>query len=401
VIFSVILSVILSIGVCVSSGFAQDKSQSTAKKRVKRKVSKNVEEPVEKRVKRKVSKNVEEPVEKRVKRKVSKNVEEPVTKRVKRKVSKAVEAPVETLDTAASTTDPKDSVDEPSEMTKNASQDVVSAAVNQWARRARDTGLTPQEGTWSIGLFNPLKVQFAPTWGLEVHPIVALLSSPHVKLWHQWWSKSGMTLTGSYGFTTPSWSLQEAPPFGLAGYLSPTCLVRESEPERAPESCQRPGFDFVPQLGARLSGAQDTSVWTVEADIAVGIMVDGERSAPLDTYIPVDLAYAPTTHNYRAHLGARYAYKATNALSIQGGADLYITGQPDAEVAPERSPLALSGSASLDWSISPNFTLTLGAILWYADQRDFELVEDAEGFVTKESVNSLELYPTFDLIWRY
>ena len=342
-------------------------------------------------------------VEKRVKRKVSKNTDKPVKKRAKRMVSKDVTTSIIAQNAGPDDQHSEESSKDSSVLNADAQMDQASdvPSLEPWARRVRDTGLTPQEGSWSVGLFNPVKVQFAPRWGLEVHPIVALLSAPHIKLWHQWWSKRGMTLTGLYGFTTPSWSLQETPPFGLAGFLSPSCQVKEAEPERAPESCQRPGFDFAPQLGARLSGIQSASVWTVEADVAVGVMISGNRAAPLDTYIPVDLAYAPTTHQYRAHLGARYAYQFAHTLSLQGGVDLYLTGQPDAELAPERSPLTLGTSASFDWALTDHFTLTVGAILWYADQRGFELVKDAEGFVSKESVNSLELYPTFDLIWQY
>mgnify|MGYP000681095353 CR=1 FL=1 len=174
-----------------------------------------------------------------------------------------------------------------------------------------------------------------------------------------------------------------------------------AEPSRAPESCQRAGVDFAPQLGVRASGLGGSSVWTLEADIAFGVMISGERPAPLDTYTPVEVAYLPSSHLYRAHLGARHAMRVARPLIINIGADVYLGGQADGSATPERDPLIFSASASLDWAMTRHLTLTLGAILWSGDQRAFELVEDSEGFVTKESRRSYDLYPTFDLILRY
>lgn len=292
---------------------------------------------------------------------------------------------------------------EPTEIKANKAPSTKSdkRAKRALRRRVRDSALTTQVGRWSMGLFNPLRVQFARDWSAELHPLVALAVAPHAKLWHRWWSHDGITVSGLYGFTTPAWSLQQAPPLGLAGYFAPSCDVLAAEPSRAPESCQRAGVDFAPQLGVRASGLGAASVWTLEADIAAGLMISGDRPAPLDTYTPVEVAYLPSTHLYRAHIGARHSMRVARPLIINVGADLYLSGQADDAVTPERDPLIFSVNASLDWAMTRHLTLTLGAILWSGDQRAFELVEDSEGFVTKESLRSYDLYPTFDLIWRY
>ena len=265
----------------------------------------------------------------------------------------------------------------------------------------RGSGLTPDDGAWSVGIFNPLSVQFAADWGLETHPLVSLVIAPHLKLWHRWWSNEHMTLSGLYGFTTPSWSLQANPPRGLGGYFSPSCLVKEQEPDRAPTSCQRPGFDFVPQFGARLSTDLGDLVWTVEADLAMGLMLSGDRPAPLDTFTPVEVVFAPTTNHFRVHLGGKVGYALTESFSVRADLDIYMVGQPDPEIALERDPLIMAAALSIDWGVTDHLTLTAGAIAWYADQRAFELVEDQDGYVTKESVSSLDVYPTFDVIWHY
>jgi hypothetical protein len=265
----------------------------------------------------------------------------------------------------------------------------------------RDSGFRPRQGSWSIGLFNPLKIQVSDSWGIETFPVVSMLIAPHLKLWHQWWSNRRMNLQGMYGFSTPSWSLQKGIPLGLAGYLSPSCTVLDEEPNRAPNSCQRPGFDFVPQLGAKLSGAQHEGIWTIEADLAVGLMINGERTTPLDSYAPVELAYAPSTNLYRAHLGFKYAHLIHRRLSLNLGADLYVTGQADEAITPPKSPISVSSQLGLDWALTSHVSMTLGAVMWLSDQRAFELIEDEQGYVQKESVMSLDLFPTFDLMWHY
>ena len=265
----------------------------------------------------------------------------------------------------------------------------------------RDSALRPSKGSWSIGLFNPLKLQLNEQWMLESHPLVALFVAPNLKLWHHWWSNHEMTLQGLYGFTTPSWSLQRGLPFGLAGYLAPSCAVTETEPERAPESCRRPGFDLAPLFGARLSGRQAGGVWTVQGDLSVGLLISGERLIPLDSYAPVEMIFAPTSHQYRAHIGFSYAHPILTSLSMKLAADLYSIGQADETLTPNRSPLTVSSQLSIDWGVTQHLTLTAGVIAWLSDQRAFELIKDQNGFVTKTNVMSLDTFPTFDLIWHY
>ncbi len=265
----------------------------------------------------------------------------------------------------------------------------------------RDSALQPKSGSWSIGLFNPLKIQLNDQWALESHPLVALASSPHLKLWHHWWSNQQVSVQGLYGFTTPLWSLQQSPPWGLAGYFSPSCQVSEEEPGRAPRSCQRPGFDVAPIFGARVSGRQGSGVWTIQGDLTAGLMITGERPAPLDTYAPLEMAFTPTTNHYRAHVGFSYAQSVVRSLSVKLEADLYTVGQPNEELSPPKSPVTVSSQLSFDWAMSQHLSITLGVIAWLSDQRAFELVEDGSGFVSKEQVMSIDLFPTFDLMWHY
>ena len=265
----------------------------------------------------------------------------------------------------------------------------------------RDSAFAPRSGSWSLGVFNPLKIQINDKVGIETHPLVGLLIAPNLKVWHSLWSKNAMRLQGMYGFSTPSWSLQRNIPFGLASYLSPSCQVSEAEANRAPESCQRPGFDFVPQLGTRLSGAQGQGIWSIDVDLAYGLMISENRPAPLDSYAPVEIAYAPTTQHYRTHVGMKYSHMLHPRLALNLAADLYITGQADVELMPEKEPLSFSSQLSFDWATGEHTSLTFGAIIWVSDQRAFELVEDNQGFVKKESVMSLDIFPTMDFLWHY
>ena len=68
---------------------------------------------------------------------------------------------------------------------------------------------------------------------------------------------------------------------------------------------------------------------------------------------------------------------------------------------PEKEPLSFSSQLNFDWALSRHTSLTMGVIAWVSDQRAFDLVEDDQGFVKKEPVMSLDIFPTLDFMWHY
>ena len=266
----------------------------------------------------------------------------------------------------------------------------------------RESALTPPKGSWSIGLFNPLSIQLSKKMGLTLHPI-ALIAAPHFTLTHQWYQKGKYTLTGLYGLASPSWSLQHGLPFGVAGFFGPSCLVKEAEPTRG-DSCQKSGLGVTPKLGGRLSKARTRSVWTLEFDLAVGLLLSGDRPAPLQTHPPLEQLYSPLTNTYRAHIGGRFAYEVRSTLSLATELDLYWVGEPGSqgEVAgPAVSPITFSSYLGMDWMLTQHLTLTTGVMYWNSDQLSINFQETSDGYQQKVRVRSHDLWPTFDLIWSY
>jgi hypothetical protein len=267
---------------------------------------------------------------------------------------------------------------------------------------ARESALTPPKGSWSIGLFNPLSIQLSEKIGLTLHPL-AVLAAPHFTLTHQWYKRGKYTLTGLYGLASPSWSLQRGLPFGVAGFFGPLCLVEEAEPDRN-NSCQRSGLGVTPKIGATLSRKNAKSVWTFELDLAMGLLLSGDRPAPLHTHAPLEVLYSPLTNTYRMHVGGRYAHELTSTLSMATELDLYLVGAPSSRgqvAGPAVSPLTLSTYLGMDWMITHHFALTVGVMYWSSDQLSVEFQETSDGYQQKVRVRSHDFWPTFDLIWSY
>ncbi len=257
----------------------------------------------------------------------------------------------------------------------------------------RETSFAPAAGHWSVGVFNPLSIQISDDWSLRTHPL-AFLAAPHLEAQQSWITGDDWALRGVYGLAVPSWATQFEPPFGLRGYLAPLCLVSEAEPERGGK-CEQDGWVLAPKLGAQYSRGSRW-VLTVEADLAVGVLVSGERPRPLDTYAPLELLFAPMTHQYRAHAGARVSGLLSPQLVAMAEVDLYRVGAVDSQ-----SPWTFSLYAGLDWLFTRTFRATAGVIYWNDDQGAMVLTKDAGGFSRKEMVRSHDVYPTFDLIWAY
>jgi hypothetical protein len=278
----------------------------------------------------------------------------------------------------------------------------LGAPVSLTARplEERDSGITQPKGAWSVGLFNPLNWQVSERVGLEVHPL-AFFAAPHLTLSHQLSTHNGHHISALYGLSAPSWALKNSLPFGLRGYLGPSCLVSVAEPER--EGCQESGWGLSPLLGARWAHKQGPQVLTATLDVAVGVMLSGDRPTPLDTYAPVEVLFAPLTNTWRAHLGARAARRIADRLSLSLELNVWRTGEGPAlglEAEP-KSPWVLSAHAGADIALTAHLSATLGVIYYNSDQRATRYVLDSEGYAQQERVRSHDVWPTLDLMWSY
>lgn len=245
---------------------------------------------------------------------------------------------------------------------------------------ARDTADVGARNSWSVGVFNPLRWSIRDGVELEAQPLVALVS-PHVSvrvahLSGRW------RVAGEYGLGVPTFGMR------LLGDL----LFPSWDPET---SGDRIGWALVPSVGAVVSTGE-RGVFTARAQLAIGIPLGRNDANPLDAYAPVDLAFAPALTGLRARIGAQYDHPLTERLRLRGGADVWATG---ANPAPARSPLFLSAWAGLDVGVGASSRFTAGLRWFNSDQRRTRLVQDAEGFSTRQRVRSNDVFPTLDFIW--
>jgi hypothetical protein len=248
-------------------------------------------------------------------------------------------------------------------------------------------------GTWSIGVFNPLR--WVPTENLEVstHPLVAV-GSPNVlgrydlDLDPQW------TVAIEAGLSVP-WATFSSPlPLGLQGFFYPSCQVSTAEPERG-DTCREPTAHIVPRAGVVASFGTH-NVWTLRLDSAVGIPLGDEDVSPTDAWPYLDLLLAPVSTGHRSRLLLRYDHELTGWLRFDVEAAGLLVG---AGSDPERNPVVLYGHLGADLKTSAGTRLTLGVAYWNSDQHQRELTTDADGFSEWEDVRTHDLAPTIDFIW--
>lgn len=268
--------------------------------------------------------------------------------------------------------------------------------------RARDTAEVRSKGSWSMGIFNALI--YAPRDGFEidVNPLIFLVA-PNViaRVAHVAGGPGAWRVAGEYGLSVPSGGFHLTKPFGLQGDLVPSCKVSADNPSLI-GWCQAPGWAIVPRAGLVLSKGNgddskpDRSIFTAKADIAVGIVLAGERGTPLDAIPAIDLWTAPVYNKYRARIGVAYDLLLTDWLRTRIEANLYRVG--DAPDVP-RSPYTFSAHLGLDLAVGSASRFTLGAMYWNSDQHAIELGKNAAGKADYVPVRSNDFFPTIDFIW--
>jgi hypothetical protein len=268
---------------------------------------------------------------------------------------------------------------------------------------ARAGELEPQgtarvhDRSWmSVGVFAPLVWAPADRVELSVHPLL-WVSYPNAKVRVEHLRRGSLHLAGEYGQVFPSPALRLAPPLGLAGYLTPSCLVTKDDPTRAPGSCDRPGWHLVPSVGLIFTWG-DRHPLTAKLDVAAGIVLAGQRGAPLDTWAPLDLELAPVFNVFRVHLGVRYDRLLHRIWRLVGELHLWAVGPGP---APQRSPLVVSTYLGTELALGRYTRLSVGFHWYNSDQRRTQVVTDADGYGKRVKVRSNELRPGLDFIWAW
>ncbi|MCK6571419.1 hypothetical protein L6V77_10015 [Myxococcota bacterium] len=273
--------------------------------------------------------------------------------------------------------------------------------VGAWAEglSPRETAAVLPPGATEVAVFGPLRRGLSPRVEVSTHPLVAAFLAPNiaarVAVLHP--PDHDVSLSLEPTLSVPTMALTSPPPLGAEGYLTPTCAVDAAEPARAPDDCQRSGEVLAAGLGLTAT-LEAWAAWTARIDYTHGVLLTGERAAPLDAWAPVDLLLAPVYSTYRAHVGLRGDRAVTDWLRVALEAHLWRVGEGP---IPGRDPHTFGAHLGTDWATSARTRLTAGVFYWNSDQRRTRLVKDSEGFSRYERVRSHDVLPTLDFIIRF
>lgn len=272
---------------------------------------------------------------------------------------------------------------------------LLLAPSSSWAFDARDTADITEPNSYSVGIFNPFRLNLNERIALEAHPIFFFLA-PHMELHYAHLKQAnGWRVSSIWGLSVPSPAINTPFPLGLQGYFLPTCKVAKHDP-KLEKWCQKPGILAVPKAGVIASRGVH-HIWTLQVDFTMGLLLSGERPAPLDTYPMLDLLLAPIANRWRAHGSVRYDHQFVDWLRVSTEAHLYRVGENKDY---ERSPWTLSAHVGADIALSETLRLTLGIYYWNSDQKRVELVENNQGITQLHAIRSNDILPTIDLIWN-
>jgi hypothetical protein len=242
---------------------------------------------------------------------------------------------------------------------------------------ARDDALTPGRGTLSMGVFNPARYALTDNVELQVHPLVFLIA-PHTEVHVRLLRLAGWQFTGTYGLAVPALAMRL-----LQGYLFPSY-------ERSNASL---GFSLVPSMGLLAShGTRTGHVFTIKADIALGLPLIAGEARPLEAPAPLEMLFAPVLNDYRARVGVLYDRRLSDPWRARLYSDAFAHGlDDDHDRGGALAPFTFRAGGGLDVAVGSSGRLALGLVVW----NSFQHAVDADGHPQR----STDLLPTLDLIW--
>ncbi len=258
---------------------------------------------------------------------------------------------------------------------------------------ARDTADVGARGSWSVGVFNPLRIAVLDGLELQTHPLLFFVA-PHVDA-RLALVRSPLRLTAEAGLSMPTLAMRLT-----KGYLFPSWDTSENDI----------GWMLIPRAGLLLSGnVLERDVWTLRADAAFRIPLGPNSATPLNFFVtPLDLVLAAPLTGFRSRVGGAYDHAFNDRLRLRGELNLYVTGSQgnlfDAgrDVGPIAaiSPLVVTAHVGVDLAVFEHSRVTAGVLWANADQGATRVVTGADGFSERVRVRSNDFLPTVDFIWE-
>ncbi len=245
---------------------------------------------------------------------------------------------------------------------------------------ARDTA--KPVSSWSIGLFDPLRIALSPDVELSTHPVVFLAASPNAEL------KIAQPRADRWRFAT------------TVGFSVPTVAMRLTKGTLFPtwgDGGGRIGWFFVPSFGLLATREQGRHAMTLGLDTAIGLLAGPNDARPLDSYAPLDLLLAPALGGVRVHGHATLDHLIGDSVRARLGLDVWFVGHRENE--PPKSPWYLAARGNVDLRLSARTRLSLGVIAYDYDARRTEVRKDDSGRWQRVGVRSVDVFPTVDLVY--
>ena len=234
----------------------------------------------------------------------------------------------------------------------------------------RDSALLAPQGSWSVGVLEPLRYAVSDRVTLSAHPLLFALA-PNADAEVALGSVGAVALAGEAGASVPTLALRL-----LQGHLLPEWKT----------SGRKVGLSLVPHAGVRAShplGAP--GLLTLSADVAVGLTRPLGETQGLGAPAPLELLLAPALGGVRTRAGAlgEWALQPRLRLRVQGDVYHYDAGG---------SPWSTRVAAGVDVGVGAHGRLALGAQWWNSDQHAYD-------FASGEHHRSNDFVPTVDFIW--
>ncbi|MDP2275717.1 MAG: hypothetical protein Q8N23_25720 [Archangium sp.] len=268
-------------------------------------------------------------------------------------------------------------------------------------RPARDTADVGNRGSYSVGIFNPLRIAFHNRFELQANPLLFFVA-PHLDARFailkppvaEGQLPMGVRLTAEAGLLMPTFGMRL-----MKGFFFPTWATSPNDI----------GFMLIPRVGLLASGDFFTNdVLTVRIDGALRIPLGPNNATPMNSFLaPLEILFAAPLTGFCGRLGGAYDHAFGDRLRLRGEVNLYVTGQQgNLEVEGQNlgpvaaiSPFIFTAHLGLDIAVFQYSRITVGALFANYDQGATQVTTRADGFSERTRVRSNNILPTLDFIW--
>ena len=278
---------------------------------------------------------------------------------------------------------------------------LVASTAFATPRPARDTADVGNRGTYSVGIFNPLRIAFHNRFELQANPILFFVA-PHLDFRFAVLKPPvvngelpmGVRLTAEAGLLMPTFGMRL-----MKGFFFPSWATSPNDI----------GFMLIPRVGLVASGDFfTTDVLTVRIDGSLRIPLGPNNATPMNSFLaPLEILFAAPLTGFCGRLGGAYDHAFGDRFRLRGEVNLYLTGQQgnlnvegtDVGAIAAISPFIFTAHVGLDIAAFKYSRFTVGALFANYDQGATQVVTRADGFSDRVRVRSNNILPTLDFIW--